>query len=123
MQTFENRPICRNASYITDGLSNTILVGEKAFDPEVEQAHGWYWDEPFFLGGSKGTSRGGLALLRDSSGSYLLNPYKNNWGSAHPTGVEFLFGDGTVRNLVRSIDQADFSAMLTPNAGDEVVLP
>jgi prepilin-type N-terminal cleavage/methylation domain-containing protein len=123
LHAFSNRPTCRNASYFTDGLSTTIVVGEKAFDPKVEQTQSWYWDEPFFLGGSKGSSRDGLALLRDSSGSYLLNPYKNNWGSAHPEGVEFLFCDGAVRTLVRTIDQDNFSAMLTPDGGEEVVLP
>ena len=40
----------------TDGLSNTILVGEKAYDIAVQE-DSWYYDESFFLGGSKGTSR------------------------------------------------------------------
>lgn len=39
---------------ITDGLSNTILAGEKAFDPSVHTAKSWYWDEPFFVGGAGG---------------------------------------------------------------------
>jgi prepilin-type N-terminal cleavage/methylation domain-containing protein len=124
---FKNRydppPVCPNNTLFTDGLSNTILVGEKAFDPEVEQTKSWYWDEPFFLGGSKGGSRGGLALLRDLSGNYEANPYKENWGSNHPAGVNFLFGDGTVRTLVRETDPANFEAMLTPAGSDEVILP
>src|SRR5205823_4807078 len=45
---FDNRPVCRPMSGFPDGLSNTILVGEKAFNPEVEQPQSWYWDEPFF---------------------------------------------------------------------------
>src|SRR6202023_3135093 len=55
---FENRPVCHSDIFITRGLSHTILVGEKAFDPSV-QGGNWYFDEPFFLGGSKGTHRGG----------------------------------------------------------------
>ncbi len=131
--TFNNRPDCGNMASITDGLSNTILVGEKAFNPRVEQPQSWYWDEPFFLGGSKGTSRGGLGLLRDGPGRWLQdgvwyghwedNPFKENWGASHLGGVQFLFGDGTVRLLSRSTDQAAFSALLTPDGGEAAVLP
>jgi prepilin-type N-terminal cleavage/methylation domain-containing protein len=121
---FDNRPNCRKTATFTDGLSNTILVGEKAFNPQVEQTQSWYWDEPFFLGGSKGTSRAGFTLLRDlSTDDYLLNPYKDNWGSSHIAGVQFLFGDGAVRIINRGVDPATFSALLTPNGGETVTLP
>jgi len=130
---FDNRPECRNMASIRDGLSNTILIGEKAFNPQVEQPQSWYWDEPFFLGGSKGTSRGGLALLRDGRGRWLQdgvwhghwedNPFKENWGSAHIGGVLYLFGDGAVRLLSRTTDEATLAALLTPDGGEEVVLP
>ncbi len=121
---FANRPDCHGTATFSDGLSNTILVGEKAFNSTVESAHSWYWDEPFFLGGSKGTSRGGLALLRDISQlNYLLDPYKNNWGSAHAFGVQFLFGDGSVHTLSRDIDSTTFSALLTPDGGESVSIP
>jgi prepilin-type N-terminal cleavage/methylation domain-containing protein/prepilin-type processing-associated H-X9-DG protein len=119
---FDNRPTCRNLATFTDGLSNTILVGEKAINVQVTLSGSWYWDEPFFLGGSKGTSRGGLALLRDMAGSGELNPYKENWGSAHPGGVQFLFGDGAVHLIPRTIDPDTFIALLTPDGG-EVVSP
>ncbi|HWG45901.1 MAG TPA: DUF1559 domain-containing protein [Gemmataceae bacterium] len=131
--TFDNRPQCGNMTSITDGLSNTILIGEKAFNPQVEQPQSWYWDEPFFLGGSKGTSRGGLALLRDGRGRWLQdgiwhghwedNPFKENWGSAHISGVQFLFGDGAVRLLSRTTDEATLSALLTPDGREAVALP
>jgi prepilin-type N-terminal cleavage/methylation domain-containing protein len=121
---FDNRPNCRAVGTFTDGLSNTILTGEKAFSPSVETANSWYWDEPFFLGGSKGTSRGGLGLLRDVQGfDYLVDPYKNNWGSPHVGGVQFLFGDGAARMLNRDIDPTIFSALLTPAGGEVVDIP
>jgi prepilin-type N-terminal cleavage/methylation domain-containing protein/prepilin-type processing-associated H-X9-DG protein len=120
---FFNRPECLSLSAFSDGPSNTIFLGEKAFNPAVEQPQSWYWDEPFFLGGSKGTSRGGFGLLWDSPGPWSVNPYKENWGSAHPGGINFLFGDGAVRTLSRSIDLATFSALLTIDGGEEVTLP
>jgi prepilin-type N-terminal cleavage/methylation domain-containing protein/prepilin-type processing-associated H-X9-DG protein len=97
-----------------DGLSNTILAGEKAFDPAVQTATSWYWDEPFFLGGSGGTARRGLAVIRDAVG----NDYKTNWGSPHPGAANFVFGDGSVRKIAYEISWEDFSALLTPHAGD-----
>jgi|SRR5579884_112339 len=114
-----NRPICNNMALFTDGLSETILVGEKAFDPQVDRPSSWYWDEPFFLGGSKGTSRGGLAILRDGPGI----PYKENWGSPHPAVAMFLFADASVRPLALTTDLTTLSAILTPNGGEVVTVP
>lgn len=115
---FFNRPECRAMASFADGLSSTILVGEKAFDPTVEQRQSWYWDEPFFLGGSKGTARGGLAIIHDGPGI----PYKENWGSSHPAGAHLLFGDAAVRPITSTIDLIVFSSLLTPSGG-EVVSP
>jgi prepilin-type N-terminal cleavage/methylation domain-containing protein len=129
----EERPYCNNMNIITDGLTYTILVGEKAFNPMVEQPNSWYWDEPFFLGGSKGTSRDGFGLLRDGPGRWFQdntwmghwedNPYKENWGSPHTAGVLFLFADSGVRLIVRTTDQTTFSALLTPDGNEVVALP
>jgi prepilin-type N-terminal cleavage/methylation domain-containing protein len=113
---FDNRPFCPTMNHFTDGLSNTILIGEKAFNPDVERPNSWYWDEPFFLGGSKGTSRGGFGLLKD--GPDIQYHYKENWGSPHPTTVLFLYGDGAVRPLDRGIDLQTFTALLTPDGGE-----
>ncbi len=114
-----NRPQCNKMAMFTDGVSNTILVGEKAFDPHVEQPTSWYWDEPFFLGGSKGTSRGGVAILHDGRGI----PYKENWGAAHPSTANFLFADGSVRPLAFGTDLTTLSALLTPDGGEAVSAP
>src|SRR5262245_39696181 len=54
-----DRPRCVNMAAITDGLSNTILVGEKAEDPDLRQSGSWFWNEPYVIGGSHGTSRKG----------------------------------------------------------------
>jgi prepilin-type N-terminal cleavage/methylation domain-containing protein/prepilin-type processing-associated H-X9-DG protein len=119
--TFGNRGNCRSRNTIHDGLSNTIFVGEKAFNPAVETPTSWYWDEPFFIGGSKGTSRDGFGLLKDSP--ELDYHYKENWGSPHTGGVQFLFGDGAVHLLSRGTDPALFQALLTPDGGEAVTIP
>jgi prepilin-type N-terminal cleavage/methylation domain-containing protein len=118
---FESRPVCHPPKFFRDGLSNTILVGEKAFNPDVEQPQTWYWDEPFFLGGSKGTSRGGTGLLHD--GGDITYHYKENWGSPHTAGVQFVFGDGAVHLIKRDMDPATFTALMTPDGGEGVSPP
>lgn len=99
---------------LSDGLSPTILAGEKAFDPSVQTPESWYWDEPYFLGGSSGTARDGFVVLRDGVGI----DFKNNWGSAHPGGAQFLFGDGSVRTVDYNVAWDAFFALLTPNGGE-----
>jgi prepilin-type N-terminal cleavage/methylation domain-containing protein len=115
---------------ITDGLSNTIFVGEKAVDLSAIAAGSWYWDEPIILGGAGGTARCGLGMYRDSP--RLLNlaadPQSGfafpddpnsfcgggNWGAPWSAGAQFLFGDGSVRLVTYT--QADpnpsFNTML-----------
>ena len=57
-----NRPRCFRLADVTDGTSHTVLLGEKAMNPLNYSTGTWYWDEPFFTGGSGGTQRGsGLA--------------------------------------------------------------
>jgi Protein of unknown function (DUF1559) len=99
-------------------MSNTILAGEKAYDIIV-QAQNWYYDEGYFVGGSKGTARGAPGLSPDGPG---IN-YKDNWGSPHADGVLFLFGDGGVRQLNFNTDPSIVAALLTPDGGETVAIP
>jgi prepilin-type N-terminal cleavage/methylation domain-containing protein/prepilin-type processing-associated H-X9-DG protein len=117
LNAFDNRPVCHPRARFIDGLSNTILVGEKAYD-KLAQGPSWYWDEPYFIGGSKGTSRGAPVMVADGPGI----PFRENWGSNHPGGVQFLFGDGGVRLLVFDTDPTVLSALMTPD-GREVMPP
>jgi prepilin-type N-terminal cleavage/methylation domain-containing protein/prepilin-type processing-associated H-X9-DG protein len=122
LMAFDNRPTCYGASHFQDGLSNTILVGEKSYDRSIQEKN-WYYDEPYFLGGSKGTSRGAPAMTPDGpslDGTYVN--YKDFWGSAHSGGVHFLFGDGSVRMITFGADITMMEALLTPD-GKETVTP
>jgi prepilin-type N-terminal cleavage/methylation domain-containing protein len=114
LNAFDNRPNCYPMSRIKNGLSKTVLVGEKAYDAEVQRPS-WYYDESCFQGGSKGTSRGAPGLSRDGPG---IN-YKDNWGSAHRGGVQFVFGDGSVRLVDFETETMVVVALLTP----EGILP
>ena len=103
---------------VTDGTSHTLLAGEKAVDPVYALSGSWYWDEPFYLGGSFGTTRQGGGLVRDRPGDYAQ--VRDNWGSAHPAGVNFLFCDGSVHLIAYGTSAQTIQALMTP-AGGEVV--
>ena len=119
--SFANRPTCYPAAKFTDGLSNTIFAGEKAYDA-VAQGASWYWDEPVFLGGSKGTSRGAVGLVRDMPGT-SNGAFRENWGSNHPGGVQFLYGDGSVHLVAFDADMSAMAGLLTPDGGEVVTPP
>jgi prepilin-type N-terminal cleavage/methylation domain-containing protein len=78
---FPDRPYCKILAEVSDGTSNTILAGEKPMDVDLYQTGTWFWDEPFFVGGSGGTARWGTKLVRDAPGIALET--RGNWGSAH----------------------------------------
>jgi prepilin-type N-terminal cleavage/methylation domain-containing protein len=99
---------------ITDGTSNTMLAAEKAMDPRAYDTGGWCWDEPFFLGYTGGSNRGGVLVVRDAPG----NVFANQWGSAHPGGVNSLNCDGSVRTLSYDADPAIVFKYLTRSGGE-----
>lgn len=113
-----NRPCCLAFNAITDGTSTTILVGEKAMNPRLYAMPTWYWDEPFFLGGSDSTMRRGNRVLPDWPSLDLQ--FQDNWGSAHIGVANFLFADGSVRPIRHGTRAATVKALLTPS-GDEVI--
>ena len=87
-------------SAITDGLSNTILVGEKHI-PSANYGVGW-WDCSIYNGDyplCSGRPAGpGFPLARTMSEQ---NPVL---GSYHPGICQFGFGDGRVQSLAVTID-------------------
>lgn len=120
-----DRPKCMKMASIIDGTSHTILVGEKAMSPANYDSGTWYWDEPFFLGGSGGTKRGfgfsgdeGFQIVRDSTGMDF--GYRYNWGSAHAGAANFLFADGSVRPVLYETTPSTVKSLLTPNGGEVV---
>jgi prepilin-type processing-associated H-X9-DG protein len=116
-----NRPekdlsACFCIAAITDGTSNTFLIGEKAFDPSVSTETSWYYDEPFFIGGAGGTSRWLYQVIHDGRGI----AFKGNWGAAHVSGANVVFADGSVRPISFGTSERVIHALMTPNGGERV---
>lgn len=120
---------------LTDGLSNTILFGEKAMSPIAYNEGSWHWDEPIIMGGTGGTGRCGDGIypdyrLRDfpelaSGGSWTVGGEScggGNWGSASPGGAMFVFGDGSVTSLSFSTDSTVVRRLIRPSDGEVVTI-
>ncbi len=111
-----NRPRCLRLDGFTDGTSHTILVGEKGMDAAYYTMPGWYLDEPFFLGGSQGTSRSHAQLHQDVWG--LVSSY--GWGSPHPSSAQVLFADGSVHRIPYETPLSIVAALMSPSGGEDV---
>lgn len=113
---FPPRPHFSTFASVTDGTSQTVLAGEKAVDVQYAQTGSWYWDEPYFLGGSDSTARRGNKLYRDARGNFL--EIRSHWGSGHPGGCNFLMVDGSVRLIAFAVTPDSLTAYLTPSGGE-----
>ncbi len=111
---------------ITDGSSNTIMVSEKWCPPRLyingsaQDDEGWCsgWDEDimhitagpprrdfdFSIGDEWGNPGNDVRCWGNSN----WNQTAMCFGSAHPGGINALFGDGSVRNVAYDIDQRVF---------------
>jgi prepilin-type N-terminal cleavage/methylation domain-containing protein/prepilin-type processing-associated H-X9-DG protein len=117
-RVIENRPTLWRISAITDGTSNTVLVAEKSMDLRGYTSGSWYWNQPVFSGGSGGTARMGTYIYQDRIFSGF--EFADHWGSAHPSGFQVLFGDGSVRTISYTIRNTEFLKMLTPDGGEVI---
>lgn len=116
----------RTLMQITDGTSNTVLVGHGNIRPDQYQLSGNVaLSSNIFDGGTTGTMRagnrgeaapGGVTLARDSN----TPPTVGSWGGPFPSGALICMADGSVR--VFSYNTPAFSSMLTPR-GNEAVNP
>ena len=94
-------------AHVTDGLSNTIALGEKHVPQGTEKD---LKDGSIYNGGlPEGVFR------RASAASPLAfaptEPYNAQFGSFHPGAVNFVFGDGTVRPLATSLPGATLAIL------------
>jgi prepilin-type N-terminal cleavage/methylation domain-containing protein len=100
----------------TDGLSNTLLVGDKHV-PIGDNGVGW-WDCSSYDGEYIQCSS------RAASIPYPLtvNPQDTGWkfGSRHTSHVMFLFGDGGVRAIPATINPAILQLLGTRNDGQVI---
>jgi prepilin-type N-terminal cleavage/methylation domain-containing protein len=132
--TVDNR---QKIQTISDGSSNTILVGGKALRiPVMTNNNAANWDESIVQGGWGGPGRSGNPVTsNDSAGqaSFVLvhdNPaltadadISSRFGGPFPSGVLFVFGDGAVHMVHYSVTPDVLCFALNPDDGNTVTLP
>lgn len=128
---------------VSDGLSNTINVVESAGRPQIyrgtqafgvppnQKVNGGGWARPasdlvFKSSTPDGSSYPGTCAVNCTNGfdypKYNMSPFGSDGTgepySFHTSGVNALFGDGSVRNIAKGIDVATFAALITMAGGE-----
>jgi prepilin-type processing-associated H-X9-DG protein len=102
---------------ITDGLSNTLLIGEKHVPPFA------IGNAPLDCGIYDGhnpmcNTRGAGPLYPLAAATQTDDGWK--FGSAHPSLCQFVFCDGSVHALVTTIDPATLGLLAQRNDGQPI---
>ena len=134
------KPVSIEAMF--DGSSNTFLIGEKYHvDQEFTDvvnvpAHSRYpldaWSVWGWYGGGNGTA-GTFGSTQSplnyrtrdepgtlSSGFDIVNSRTSAFGSGHPGGANFAYGDGSVRFIGDTIDEITYQALSTRDEGETI---
>ncbi len=99
---------------IHDGLSNTLIVGERSSKLAPSTWVG------VVTGGQHGVARvAGVASYPPNSEETPAH-YFHNFSSYHPAGTHFLSGDGSVRLISEYIETNAYRALCTRNGGEIV---
>jgi len=110
---------------ITDGTSNTAIVGEASTSPNVTPSNTGNANFPVWAGGNGGgcdgiNTVGSTGRLMNSG--FVINSTANDqsFGSRHPGGANFVFVDGSVKFIPQSVDTAVIYPAIATRAGNEV---
>ena len=120
---------------ITDGLSNTLAVGERP--PSKDLLYGWWFAGAGQAGGGSGSCDVVLGVqelnhegINCAPGPYHFGPgdVNNNcdqfhFWSLHPGGAHFLLADGSTQFFAYSVSPDILSAMATRAGGEAVESP
>jgi len=109
---------CRSIAAVSDGLSNSFMLFEVAGRPDSYR--GGQIEPGRTISGSRWADDESPFWVHNvCNGLQLINCSNNNEiYSFHPTGANFLYGDGSVRFHSETIDPDAFVTLFTRAAGD-----
>lgn len=88
---------------ITDGTSNSLAIGE--YTTKTQTNRGTFWAYPYTSYSMSSMYLSSAQLIPDYTRSCAMGGVcKRGWGSLHPGGLHFSFGDGSVRFISSSTD-------------------
>jgi prepilin-type processing-associated H-X9-DG protein len=104
---------------VTDGLGQTLMIGEKHVRTVNLGNETNGGDGPMFGGYANNIMRlaGFTYRLADGPADTVAGNERDAFGSAHPGAVNFVWGDGSVRPLQPSIDSTTLARLTTRAAG------
>lgn len=126
------RNIAKRVADCTDGLSNTLMMGEISSEKDPALSSSW---RPWIQGASKHTADAAtyshknvakqISKYSGYSGSTTTIDHFNNvsFCSPHTGGTHFLLGDGSVRFLSENIDFATYLAAASASDGEQFQIP
>ena len=125
------RNFSRGLRDVTDGSSSTIALGERgntltqtpwAGAPTGPTDAGAYFLSPNAPSNNPGPTHGAEAVLAHAADEGLNNPdtAPDDFWSPHPGGVNFLFCDGSVKNLKKGTNLQIYRALCTRNFGEVI---
>jgi len=106
---------------VTDGLSNTLMVGERSVTPPGNLNDYRSWNRG--NSGGSGTTKNITYPINSTNYDGSSNFNDISMGSPHTGGANFLLGDGSVRFLNQSLDMIVYQMSSTMKDGEPVQLP
>jgi prepilin-type N-terminal cleavage/methylation domain-containing protein/prepilin-type processing-associated H-X9-DG protein len=144
----KNRDVPVRLAMVTDGTSNTLLLGEKWLRPDRYLIGDWMDDQNFASALDQDSMRlGDVVPVKDTKSNPgtglqvadgVNNPCCNYWrdpptqspsmrlgsyfGGAHPGGMNSLMADGSCRSISWNVSQQVFAAIGNKGEGNAVTL-
>lgn len=114
---------------VRDGLSNTLLVGERSTSGGPNTARGTFWAYTYTSYSVSDMQAQTRLLLADYNqccgigGSGGDNPCKAAWGSMHADGLQFVMADGSVHFVSILVDMNLMVKLTSLDGGEQAQLP
>jgi len=121
---------CKKIRDVTDGTSNTFIVGESSWDKNEKRYRSWVRGTYTYAGGGSDYPGGNDTMTSAKNVLYQPNSnsgsnFTNNmpFGSNHVGGVQILMADGAVVFISENVDNQLYRSLASRSGGEIVTVP